>query len=89
MASSTHKNGLVRAFDEVGEFGVYAGRSAWALPGGPRYFSEVLRHASGMFSGTLLLLFAMCGFLGITVTNFAFFFLRTIGATDFIGGSRT
>jgi phospholipid/cholesterol/gamma-HCH transport system permease protein len=34
---------------------------------------------------TSLLLFCMCAFLGLSACNFGFFFLRSIGASDFVG----
>jgi phospholipid/cholesterol/gamma-HCH transport system permease protein len=70
---------------EAGELTEFAVDSVRALPGTVRYFSEVMRQAAILVSGTTVLLFCMNAFLGISVVNFGFFFLRSIGASDFTG----
>ena len=70
---------------EMGDLVVFAGQTVAALPGSLRYASEGLRQAALMLRGTILLMFVMEIFLGFTTTNFAFFFLRSIGASDYMG----
>jgi phospholipid/cholesterol/gamma-HCH transport system permease protein len=71
-------------FREMGDLVVFAGQALASIPGSLRYFSEGLRQAAMMLRGTLLL-FVMEVFLGFSTTNFAFFFLRSIGASDYMG----
>jgi phospholipid/cholesterol/gamma-HCH transport system permease protein len=73
------------AIHSTGEWTEFLGRSLVGTAGTFRYFSEALRQSSGMIKGTLLLMLVMNIFLGITVTSFAFFVLRLLGATDFVG----
>jgi phospholipid/cholesterol/gamma-HCH transport system permease protein len=61
------------------------GVSLRGLPRSTLYLSEGLRQAAILIRGTSLLLLVMNMFLGITVTSFAFFVLRPLGATDFVG----
>ncbi|MCW3014559.1 MAG: hypothetical protein JWO02_1651 [Solirubrobacterales bacterium] len=80
------RSGPVRDFlEEAGELLVFAGQSLAAIPGTFRYISEALRQASLMLRGTLVLLFVMNAFLGMTLTNVAYFLLRTLGASDYLG----
>jgi phospholipid/cholesterol/gamma-HCH transport system permease protein len=71
--------------EEMGEFVVFSGRALKALPGSLRYASEIMRLNAVITRRTSLLLFCMCGFLGLSASNFGFFFLRSIGASDFVG----
>ncbi|MEA2346363.1 MAG: phospholipid/cholesterol/gamma-HCH transport system permease protein [Thermoleophilaceae bacterium] len=70
---------------EAGELTAFGGRSLAAIGGTPRYASEVLRQAAMMIRGTWFLMLAMNMFLGMSLVNFGFFFLRSIGASDFLG----
>mgnify|MGYP001349951894 CR=1 FL=1 len=70
---------------EAGELAIFCVQALIATPRALRYFAEVLRQTALMMRGTLLLVFTMNVFLGITVGNFAFFTLRSIGASDFMG----
>jgi len=70
---------------EIGELTEFGFRSVKSLPGSTRYLSEALRQAAEIIRGTALLMLVMNVFLGITVTSFAFFVLRPLGATDFVG----
>jgi phospholipid/cholesterol/gamma-HCH transport system permease protein len=79
-------SGGLRSFlEEAGELGVFTAEAFRALLGTPRYFAECLRQAAIIVRGTSFLLLAMNVFLGISVANFGFFFLRSIGASDFTG----
>jgi phospholipid/cholesterol/gamma-HCH transport system permease protein len=49
--------------------------------------SEVLRQAAILIRGTTLLMFVMNAFFGFSIMTFAFFFLRSIGASDFVGAA--
>ena len=71
--------------DEIGELVVFSGRALAACVQTPRYFSEVLRLSARIVRRTSFLLLAMNVFLGFSVATFGFFFLRTIGAGDFVG----
>jgi phospholipid/cholesterol/gamma-HCH transport system permease protein len=70
---------------EVGELVLFSGQAIRAIPYSLRYFSEVARHASLMLRGTLPLMAVMTAFIGTSVINFGFFFLRSIGASDAVG----
>lgn len=71
--------------NEMGELVVFSGQAMKACVGTPRYFSEVLRLTTRIIRRTSFLLLAMNVFLGFSVATFGFFFLRTIGAGDFVG----
>lgn len=70
---------------EAGDLTIFSGRALRALGGTPRYGSEVLRHAATLVRGTTPLLFVMTAFIGFAATAATFFFLRSIGATDYTG----
>jgi phospholipid/cholesterol/gamma-HCH transport system permease protein len=82
QAAPGRAHGFLR---EIGDLVIFTGQALRALPGSLRYASEGLRQASMMFRGTILLMFVMEIFLGSSSTNFAFFFLRSIGASDYMG----
>jgi len=85
-AASARPVGAFRGFlQEMGDLVQFAGRAIVAIPGSVRYASEALRQAAMMLRGTIALLFVMEIFLGFSTTNFAFFFLRSIGASDYMG----
>jgi phospholipid/cholesterol/gamma-HCH transport system permease protein len=85
-ASTPHRpSALVANLREAGElfdFGVAALRG---VPRSGRFLTESLHQAAVIIRGTALLMLVMNMFLGITVTSFAFFVLRSLGATDFVG----
>jgi phospholipid/cholesterol/gamma-HCH transport system permease protein len=70
---------------EAGELTVFAARAVRGLAGAPRYISEAMRLNALITRRTSVLLFVMCFFLGMSAANFGFFFLRAIGASDFVG----
>lgn len=70
---------------ELGELTEFSARSVRELPSSTRYLSEALRQAAEIIRGTWLLMLVMNVFVAITVTSFAFFVLRPLGATDFVG----
>jgi phospholipid/cholesterol/gamma-HCH transport system permease protein len=70
---------------EAGELTAFCARALAAIPGSTRYMSEALRHAATIIRSTSTLTFVMNMFLGISVVNFGFFFLRSIGASDYTG----
>lgn len=76
------RDGALTTLGELIEFGV---RAIVGLPRALRYSSQVFGHASAMATSTLPLLFVMSMCIGFSQMNFAFFFLRTIGASDFVG----
>lgn len=63
----------------------FVARSLRALPGVPRYTSEVLRQTAILVRGTTPFLAVMSCFFGFTIVNYTFFFFRTIGASDYVG----
>jgi phospholipid/cholesterol/gamma-HCH transport system permease protein len=80
------KPGAVQsALIEAGEITTFAGRAITALPRVPRYTSEVLRQASILARGSTLIIFAMVTFIGMAAVTFAYFFLRSAGASDYTG----
>lgn len=72
-------------FNEIGELLIFSAQALKALPGATRYFSEVMRLNALITRRTMVLLFVMCGFLGASASNFGFFLLRSLGASDFVG----
>lgn len=70
---------------EFGELVVFSFNALRALPHSLRYTSEILRLNAIITRRTTFLLFAMTGFIGLSAGNFSFFFLRSIGASDFAG----
>lgn len=70
---------------EAGEFASFSGRAIAALPGTLRYGSEIAKQAAILVRGSTLFVFALAFFLGGAASNFGYFFLRTIGATDALG----
>src|SRR5580692_3798852 len=70
---------------ELGELVVFSFEALRALPRSTRYLSEALRLNAVITRRTTLLLFTMTAFIGVAAANFAFFFLRSIGASDFTG----
>jgi phospholipid/cholesterol/gamma-HCH transport system permease protein len=73
------------ALIEVGDMFVFGLQSLTALRRVPRYTSEVLRQAAILVRGSTLIIFAMVTFIGMAAATFAYFFLRSAGATDYTG----
>lgn len=71
--------------DDLGQLVIFSLKALRAVPGSLRYASEIMRLNALITRRTTLLLFVMCMFLGISLTNFGFFFLRSIGASDYAG----
>jgi phospholipid/cholesterol/gamma-HCH transport system permease protein len=78
---------LIGVVREAGDLTAFSVSSLGALARTPRYASEVLRQAAILIRGTTLLMFVMNAFFGFSIMNFAFFFLRSIGASDFVGAA--
>lgn len=76
---------LTGVLRETGELASFSARAVKVAPGSARYLSEVMHQARTLVRETSLLMFVMAGFLGISTMNFAFFFLRSIGASDYLG----
>lgn len=74
-----------RLLGEVGDLASFAGQSLASLGGTFRYTSEILRQTAILVRGTTLFLAVMQVFFGFTIVNYAFFFFRTIGASDYVG----
>ncbi|MEA2169087.1 MAG: phospholipid/cholesterol/gamma-HCH transport system permease protein [Solirubrobacteraceae bacterium] len=69
---------------EAGDLAAFGARAVRALPGVPRFASEALRHAGVLVRGSTLFIFVMTAFIGFAQTTFAFFFLRSAGASDYL-----
>jgi phospholipid/cholesterol/gamma-HCH transport system permease protein len=83
---STTRNTPVRdVVEEIGEITKMSGASVAGLIHTPRYGSEALHHAANIIKRASLLVFMMNAFLGMSVVNAGYFFLRSIGASDFLG----
>jgi phospholipid/cholesterol/gamma-HCH transport system permease protein len=78
---------LTSVMREAGDLTAFCGASLRSIGHAPRYFSEVLRQAAILIRGTTRLMFVMNAFFGFSIMNFAFFFLRSIGASDFVGAA--
>jgi phospholipid/cholesterol/gamma-HCH transport system permease protein len=70
---------------EIGEMAGFFGRAVAGLTRVPRYASEVLRQAAILVRGSTLIIFAMVTFIGMAAVTFAYFFLRSAGASDYTG----
>jgi phospholipid/cholesterol/gamma-HCH transport system permease protein len=70
---------------EAGELMTFVGRTVAGLDRVPRYTSEVLRQAAILVRGSTLIVLAMCTFIGMTAVVFAYFFLKSTGASDYTG----
>jgi phospholipid/cholesterol/gamma-HCH transport system permease protein len=79
------QSGTAALLGEAGELTAFSVRALGALPGAARYGSEALRQAAIIIRSTSVLMLVMNAFLGISVVNFGFFFLRSIGASDYLG----
>jgi phospholipid/cholesterol/gamma-HCH transport system permease protein len=77
--------GVQTALIEAGEMAEFFGRSVVGLRRVPRYTSEVLRQAAILVRGSTLIVFAMVTFIGMAAVTFAYFFLRSAGASDYTG----
>jgi phospholipid/cholesterol/gamma-HCH transport system permease protein len=73
------------ALKEAGELGTFAAEAIVALRTVPRYTSEALRQAAILVRGSTIVILAMVTFIGMAVVTFAYFFLRSAGASDYTG----
>jgi phospholipid/cholesterol/gamma-HCH transport system permease protein len=78
-------SGLRDGLGEVGELTQFYWHAFRALFGTMQYASEILRQAAYVIRGSSFLMFAMTGFCGMSAVNFIYFFLRSIGASDYMG----
>jgi phospholipid/cholesterol/gamma-HCH transport system permease protein len=76
---------LQAALIETGELMRFAGQTLAGLGRVPRYGSEVLRQAAILVRGSTVIILAMTTFIGMTAVTFAYFFLRSAGASDYTG----
>lgn len=74
-----------RVMAEMGDLVLFSGRALRGALGTGRYGSQVLTQGARITLGTTVLLIVMSMFMAASVVNFAFFFLRGIGAADFTG----
>jgi phospholipid/cholesterol/gamma-HCH transport system permease protein len=76
---------LAGGLRETGEFVTFSRDALWAVRGTPRFASEVLRQTSLTLRRTMGLMIFLNICLGISIVNFSYFFLRSIGASDYVG----
>jgi phospholipid/cholesterol/gamma-HCH transport system permease protein len=80
------KPGAVQgALIEAGHLTTFVGATIAGLGRVPRYTSEVLRQAAILIRGSTGIIFAMVTFIGMAAVTFAYFFLRSAGASDYTG----
>jgi phospholipid/cholesterol/gamma-HCH transport system permease protein len=85
-AKTRRKPGAIRgALTEVAELSEFMGATVTGLGRVPRYTSEVLRQAAILVRGSTVIIFAMVTFIGMAAVTFAYFFLRSAGASDYTG----
>lgn len=77
--------GALAALIEIGEMGMFFARAIVGLRRTPRYLSEILRQAAILIRGSTLTIFVLVTFIGMAVVTFAYFFLRSAGASDYTG----
>jgi len=70
---------------ETGDLMTFVRQTLTGLVRVPRYSSEVLRQVAILVRGSTLIIFAMTTFIGMTAVTFAYFFLRSAGASDYTG----
>lgn len=73
------------ALIETGELTAFVGATVVGLARVPRYMSEVLRQCAILVKGSTVIVFAMVTFIGMAAVTFAYFFLRSAGASDYTG----
>jgi len=71
--------------EELGELTLFAGRTVRALPASRRYTAETLRQLAKMVRSSTFLIVAMIGFIGVSGTNYGYYFLKSAGAADYTG----
>lgn len=76
---------LGRGLLEARDLLAFSSRGLAGVTGAPRYASEVMRQLGLLVRGTTLFVFFMCFFIGYSATNFAFYILRSAGASDYLG----
>lgn len=69
---------------EAGDLAVFVGQAMRAMPGAVRYLSETLRQAAILVRGTTPVVMVMSVFMGITIANYFYYLLRSLGASDFL-----
>ena len=73
------------ALIEAWDLARFFGDSIVGLRRVPRYTSEVLRQSAILVRGSTVIVFAMVTFIGMAAVTFAYFFLRSAGASDYTG----
>jgi phospholipid/cholesterol/gamma-HCH transport system permease protein len=77
--------GMQGALIEAGDLAEFFWQTIVGLRRVPRYLSEVLRQAAILVRGSTIIIFAMVTFIGMAAVTFAYFFLRSAGASDYTG----
>ena len=84
-ASAAQAGRYQGALIEVRDLAEFFGGTVAGLRRVPRYTSEVLRQAAILVRGSTVIVFAMVTFIGMAAVTFAYFFLRSAGASDYTG----
>jgi len=85
MAVARKPSATRDGLEEVGELTVFAARTLRSLPGSRRYTAETLRQLGKLVRGSSFLIVAMIGFIGVSATNYGYYFLKAAGASDYTG----
>lgn len=73
------------ALREAGELTVFAGQALGALRGVPLFTAETLRQAGILVRSSTFIVAFMCGLIGVSAVNFAYYVLQAAGAADYTG----
>jgi phospholipid/cholesterol/gamma-HCH transport system permease protein len=85
MATTTKPSALRERMEEIGDLTAFAGSTLRALPASRRYTAETLRQLGLMVRGSTVLIVLMIAFIGISATNYGYYFLKAAGAADYVG----
>jgi phospholipid/cholesterol/gamma-HCH transport system permease protein len=85
VAARRAPGALQQALIESWEITAFVGETVVGLRRVPRYLSEVLRQTAILVRGSTVTVFAMVTFIGMAAVTFAYFFLRSAGASDYTG----
>jgi phospholipid/cholesterol/gamma-HCH transport system permease protein len=83
---ATSSPSLIRGrLEEFGELTAYSVSTLKETPLAFRYTAEVLRQLAILVRESTLIIAMMVMFVGFSATNFGYYFLKSAGATDYIG----
>jgi phospholipid/cholesterol/gamma-HCH transport system permease protein len=85
MATARRTGATRRTIVEFGELTAFSLDMVRQLPSAIRYGAEVLRQTSILVRGSTLVIMLLTFLMGFVQTNFGYYFLRSAGASDYIG----